>query len=303
MTPREQVLLKCKEVIAKAKALYGVDLGVVQIGFNLKGRVAGWAKWQRMMGVTKYTCRFNYDMISRGDAAALRDMMEDTVPHEFAHIVCYMKPELGDNHNSGWQRVCIALGGTGKRTHDQDVVFGRGVTYEYTSNRGCKIRLNEKRHQLVQAGVPLQYKKGLGVVNKACAYSIVGVGGRTLEQPIVKQATAVNAPASIEEFVRERMNMVQNIRITDLTGDKPKHSTLVLKPVQTVAPVVAPRPMTGESKAAVSRRIMLSGYRGGQSYEQIIQAMIAANGYDRQLARATFKANASKVGIPDNFYA
>jgi hypothetical protein len=67
-----------------------------------------------------------------------------------------------------------------------------------------------------------------------------------------------------------------------------------------VAPVVQPvqRVTTGESKAAVSRRIMLSGHQAGQSYEQIIQAMMFANGYDRQLARATYKANAAKVGVP-----
>ena len=78
------------------------------------------------------------------------------------------------------------------------------------------------------------------------------------------------------------------------------------RPVTPAAPLVnrvQPTQMTGESKAAISRRIMLSGFKGGKSYEEIIAAMQAANGYDRQLARGTFKANAHKVGIPESFYA
>ena len=269
-TPQQQVIDKCKQVYEIALRLYGVNLNVVRIQFNLKGRVAGWAQQKR--GI--YTCRFNYDMISRGDAVALRDMIEDTVPHELAHIVCFMKRELGRNHDGGWQRVCRALGGTGKRTHDTEVVYGKGATYEYTTDRGHKVRMSDRHHAKVQAGMPLRYRKGKGTVTQACAYSIVGVQGRTLDAPVVRRA--VNHPAEIEAAVR----IVQP------------------PPVQAVVPVVAARATPGESKAATSRRIMLSGHRGGQSYEQIISAMMLANGYDRQLARATYKANATKVGVP-----
>ena len=151
------------------------------------------------------------------------------------------------------------------------------------------MRLNERRHKLVQCGVPLTYRKGAGTVRAGCAYSIVGMNGRTLEQPIHKQA--INHPAVIEEAMR-----TQRIVITPATPDvHVRPMTLV---VPTVAPVVAARPVAGESKAAVSRRIMLSGTNAGHSYEQIISAMMLANGYDRQLARATYKANAAKLGIP-----
>lgn len=285
MTPQAKVQEKCKQVIEAAKRLYNVDLSVVRVGFNLKGRVAGWAQWKRQLGVTSYTVRFNHDMISRGDEEVLRDMVEDTVPHEFAHIVCYMRPELGKNHDDGWRRVCIALGGTGKRTHDLEVVYGKGTTYEYTTDRGHKVRMSDKHHRRVQAGFPLRYRKGMGTVTAACAYSIVGVQGRTLAKPIERQPA--NHPAVIEAAVRAI-------------------PPAVVRPAAPVNPVVAPRilpPAPGESKAATSRRIMLAGYRAGHSYETIINAMIAANGYDRQLARGTFKANAPKVGIPLSFYS
>jgi hypothetical protein len=54
----------------------------------------------------------------------------------------------------------------------------------------------------------------------------------------------------------------------------------------------------GASKASISRSIMLSGHTRNMPYEDVITAMMAACGYDRQLARATYKANCSKVGIP-----
>ena len=79
------------------------------------------------MGSRSYMVRFNADMARQNPD----DMVEDTIPHEYSHIVCFMNPSLGSNHDSGWARVCRALGGTGGRTHDNEVVYGNGRTYEY----------------------------------------------------------------------------------------------------------------------------------------------------------------------------
>lgn len=315
MTPIEQVRAKIAQVIETAKVRFGVDLSTVPVSFN-KGRAAGWASWQmdRRTGITHYKVKFNVDMIMRGDPEVLRNMVEDTVPHEYAHILCFMRPELGKNHNEGWRSVCIALGGTGKRTHDNEVVVGRGTTYEYTTTTGEKVRISERKHAQVQRGVPITYiKKSLGSVNQYCAYSIVGMNGRTLPQPIVKKA--VNDPQAIEhaqrmqdpvEFIKHLIERPVTVTVTDLTRkhakvQKVRLPGLILPPA---GPANAPAtlPQAGESKAAVSRRIMLSGFQGGKGYETIIQEMIAANGYARQLARATFAANAPKVGIPESFY-
>ena len=300
MTPMEQVRAKCQEVVALAQRLYNVDLSVVRISFDLKGRAAGRAEWRgnRLSRERTYAVRFNHDMIVRGDAEALRDMVEDTVPHEFAHIVCFMNPALGDNHNPGWARVCRMLGGSGSRTHDTEVVYGKGNTYEYTTDRGHKVRLSDQRHRAVQSGGILRYRKGLGTITNHCAYSIVGVGGRSLAQPIVKKAvatipTAPNTPAAIESAMRE-------VRAVPPVAPAVRPNPFLIPAAQPVAAPVQ-RATPGESKAATSRRIMLSGYRAGNTYEQIINAMIAANGYDRQLARATFKANQSKCGIPSTW--
>lgn len=276
-TPQAQVLTKCKAVFEKAKELYGVDLSKVAIRFDLKGRVGGMACARGSVFARVFHMRFNYDMLLR----ETDEMINVVVPHEIAHIVCFMKPELGRNHDYGWARVCRALGGTGDRTHDMDVVYGKGTTYEYTTDRGHKVRLNDKRHQHVQSGRTLSYRKGLGTVSQQCAYSIVGAGGRSFAAPIVKQVAVTKE--------------VDPATIIGVPYPAP-----VVVPVQRPAPFVSTvgSSIVGTSKAAISRNIMLTGHRAGHSYEQIIAAMMAANGYTRQLARATYLANAPKVGVP-----
>lgn len=277
-TPQQQMLAKCKEVFATATTLYGVDMSKCGIRFDLKGRAGGMACRR---GGQVYM-RFNYDMIAR----ETEEMVNVVVPHEIAHIVCFLKPTLGRNHDAGWARVCRTLGGTGDRTHDMEVVYGKGTTYEYTTDRGHKVRLNDRRHQHVQSGRTLTYRKGMGTVTQQCAYSIVGARGQSFAAPIVKQGAPTKevAPATIIPTPAVQAPVFRQ----PYTGPNP---------FAIPAPRVA-APVAGESKAAISRRIMLSGHRAGHSYETIIAAMIAANGYSRQLARATYLANAAKVGVP-----
>jgi len=299
-TPQEQVLAKCKEVFARAMELYGTDLSKVAVRFDLKGRCGGMASARG--NPRSYHMRFNYDMLMRETG----EIVNVVVPHEIAHIVCYMNPKLGHHHDSGWARVCRTLGGTGDRTHDMDVVYGKGITYEYTTDRGHKVRLNDRRHEIVQRGQTLTYRKGMGTVTSACAYSVVGVRGQTLATPVVKQGAptkevpvATLMPVVITELVPAIADPARDWygipapRVAGTIG----HTV----PVGGLGPMTTPHvaaAVAGESKAATSRRIMLSGYRAGHSYETIITAMIAANGYSRQLARATYLANAPKIGIP-----
>lgn len=273
-SPQQQIIDKCKAVFAAATRLYGVDLTHVGIRFDLKGRAAGMACRRG----TSYYMRFNRDMLTR---EAFDHVLNDTVPHEIAHIVCFMSPRYGSNHDSGWANVCRALGGCGDRTHSEEVVYGKGRTYEYTTDRGHKVRMGDKHHAVVQAGRSLKYNKGKGTVTKACAYSIVGVQGRTLAEPVVKVPTKV-------------------VPVQTLVPTQPAPGAWYPGKV-TVSPVArtpAPAIQTGLSKAAMARAVMLSGHTAGRTYEQIIAAIMAATGHDRQLARATYKANYLKVGCP-----
>ena len=258
MSQHQLVLEKCKRVLETASTLYNLDLSKVGIRFDLRGRAAGMACRRG----TTYYIRFNHDMLGR---EAFDHLINDTVPHEIAHIVCFMNPCLGSNHNYGWEQVCRSLGGTGNRCHREEIVFARGKTFEYTTTHGNKIRISEQRHRRIQQGQVLWYRNNLGSINKECAYSIVGMQGRTLAEPVVKTKPATVVP--------------------------PEPTPTPVTRVPVVAPIV------GESKAAISRRIMLAGHTRGTPYDEIIHAMMCACGYSKQLAKATFKANAAKVGI------
>jgi predicted SprT family Zn-dependent metalloprotease len=306
MSQMQQIKDRCVGIYATALTLYGLDLTNVRISFDLRGRSAGKAGGRGYrMPASSYYMKFNRDMLSR---EAFDHVLNDTVPHEIAHIVCFMKPELGKNHDGGWARVCRALGGTGDRTHKEEVVYGNGLTYEYTTTNGNKVRLSERKHRSVQMGCTLRYRRGLGTVNKDCAHAVVGHQGRTLAEPVRKveakptAAVPANSPQVMEPWTRERIEAFKRAAATDPTIGRVLGAFTLRTPAPaTPAPAPVLRVNNGESKAAVSRRLMLSGYQGGQTYDAIINAMIAANGYDRQLARATFKANAAKVGIPSTW--
>jgi SprT protein len=311
VTPQQQQIVdNCKAVFTKAKELYPhLNFDAVGIRFDLRGRCAGMA--HRRGG--HYFMRFNADMLTR---EAFDHVLQDTVPHEIAHIVCFMDPRLGRNHDYGWASVCRRLGGTGARTHNEEVVYGKGLTYEYTTTRGHQVRVSQQIHSRIQQrGATYTYKGAKGKIDKNCAHQVVGANGRTLAAPVrkVEAKTPVGTsvpPHILERFqtavvppvVNEALRLENQKRIEEWkarTAVPPVQPVVrpVAKPVQTPVAAFA----SGNSKASISRAIMLSGYRGGQTYEQIITAMIAANGYDRQLARATFKANAPKVGIPSTW--
>jgi predicted SprT family Zn-dependent metalloprotease len=283
-TPQQQIIDKCKEVYETATLLYGVDMSRVTIHFDLKGHNAGMACRRG----AQYYMRFNRDMLTRD---AFDHVLNNTVPHEIAHIVCFMKPQYGRNHDSGWERVCRALGGTGARAHTEEVVYGKGTTYEYVTSTGKTVRVGDRHHKVIQAGRSLTWKRGLGTVTNACQYSIVGVQGRTLANP---RTIVPTVPAATPAYVPAYPFGVIG---TQLQPKVPHTVEVPKRTPRTVAPT-APHFREGASKAAISRSIMLAGHTRGQTYEQIISAMMLANGYDRQLARATYKANFEKVGVP-----
>lgn len=170
--------------LAKAQELYGVDMSDVVVRFDLKGVAAGMAGYQGRFGKMNYYLRFNTVMIA---GEGFDHVLNDTVPHEIAHMVCFKNPKLGSGHNGGWARVCRELGGTGKRCHDEEVVYAKGRTYEYTCTKGTKQRFSEARHKKIQRGVTYSLRRG-GQIHKGCEYEVVGISGRPVNVP--KQVAA-----------------------------------------------------------------------------------------------------------------
>jgi predicted SprT family Zn-dependent metalloprotease len=194
----DAVRVKTQQILDQANKLYGVQI-MPTVSFNLKGRVAGWAgcKRCRVTGTARdFTLRFNRELIS---SKHFDDILNETVAHEIAHLVCFSRPDLGRNHDAGWRRVCLALGGNGKTRHDYDVVV-RG-RWNYITNLGHQVSVTPRHHRMVQDGVTLRFKRNKGQIDKhsPCAPSgqpIPNVANKVAEPPIPKPlARQVNKEA------------------------------------------------------------------------------------------------------------
>lgn len=179
----EQVIARCQEVIATANQMFGMNMNPT-IRIDIRGRTAGKAirdaVVNRITGertIRELTIRFNRDMVL-GDG--FDHIMNNTIPHEIAHLVCMVDPRRGKNHDRGWQRVCEVLGGNGKRCHNEKVKFAYGALV-YVATCGTKVEVSKIRHTKIQRGMTYKLKTG-GRLNRMCAWAPAG------QEPVKKAA-------------------------------------------------------------------------------------------------------------------
>jgi SprT protein len=108
MTTEETILKKSRVVASEALRLFGVDLSNLEVCFNLRGIAAG------QIHTAANLLRYNLPMAER----QLDAFLKTTIPHEIAHAVCQkLYGRRVRPHGPEWQRICVALGGDGKRCH------------------------------------------------------------------------------------------------------------------------------------------------------------------------------------------
>lgn len=142
-----------KAKLREAFDIYGITVPVdsVRVRCDIRGQIAGWASQKPKIGGMVYGLRFNHEAILKHN----EEMTKDTIPHEVAHIVCYIKPRLGRNHDEGWKAVCRRLGGDDSRTHDMvltpaKIVPSRRQKYNLPDGRVCEV--GPKHHRMIQGG-------------------------------------------------------------------------------------------------------------------------------------------------------
>jgi SprT protein len=144
----DQYTTEIERVIEKASVMFNIPaLKATKIRYNIKGQCAGQAIREHS---GKTILRFNIEAIEKDWAG----MYNDTIPHEVAHLVCYLRPDLGKNHNKGWKRVCEALGGKSDRCHTIDLTPARKVQrvrYIYQVEDGSKIKVTKTVHNRIDA--------------------------------------------------------------------------------------------------------------------------------------------------------
>ena len=247
---------KVAKIVERANALFNISLPTIQVRFDLRGQAAGQASHR----FGQYAMRFNRDMLTN---AGWDHLINNTVPHEIAHIVCYFKPTLGRRHDAGWKRVCRMLGGNGQRCFSQDdapVVYAKGRTFTYTATTGTVHNVSEKLHKNIQMGRTYTLKKCRGKLNKECSFEIYNPAKVALAKPAAKPAAPVVAPPAAPRM-----------------------------PVS-FAPAVG-----GSSKADQVRSRIYNAKRNNERAEVVIEWAMAMLGMKRALATAYVTNNWGKV--------
>lgn len=135
-----------RDCLTKAFKMYGIELSIncVDISYDVTGYVAGKAT---RLSLIQYKLRFNLEAIDKH----WDEMVNNTVPHEVAHIVAWLCPLLrAKGHDAKWSRICRSLGGTGSRTHSYDISSAR-KEYLYIVNN-VEYKLTSIRHKRVMTG-------------------------------------------------------------------------------------------------------------------------------------------------------
>ena len=179
------VQAKIQTLILQWQAQTGQTLPDIQVRFDLRGRVAGWAGSRG----GRYFMRFNTDMMQN---AAWDHLIGDTVPHELAHIICFVQG-TDRGHGSAWVRTCRALGGNGQRCHSEAVSYARGETYVYTTSTGRTIHLSSIKHKKIQQGASYTGRRGLGRIDRSCSYSLLGQQVSPVTAPVTAPGVATPA--------------------------------------------------------------------------------------------------------------
>lgn len=250
----EQIKAKVQECIKLAEAKFGITMPHVEVRFDLKGRAAGMAGMINRFSGQQFYLRFNVQHMQLG-GKTWEHLLNDTVPHEVAHTVCQAFPKFGRNHDQGWKRVCIALGGNGStRYGEQDApeAVAQQRPWVYITTTGHEVRVTNVIHKKIQhqhAGYIM--KGGKGKINRECQYSyMTAPAQRAAAKPVVVQQPAP-----------------------------------VAAPVQrTALPAVAP---ATASKAEQVRAML----RRGNTAEQVVEWAVSVLGMKAALARTYVKNN------------
>ena len=142
--PELLVANKLAELKGKAEGLFGVSI-VPVISFDLRGQAAGQANYR------ENKIRFNRQLLEKYTT----EFVDQTVPHEFAHLVAYQK--FGRRirpHGAEWKKVMEAFGVDPARTHNFDVSPTRRLKrFHYRCHcPGSDYQLSSIRHNRILRG-------------------------------------------------------------------------------------------------------------------------------------------------------
>lgn len=128
-----------------AAMYYGEAINLDHVRFDLKGKAAG----QAIKNGDWYEIRVNPEIAAQN----WEEYLNQTIPHEVAHIVQYQIYPYCGGHGRAWKGIMRVFGKDPKRCHDYDltnVTVRRQRRIRYECEPGCEHMLTMTRHNKIQ---------------------------------------------------------------------------------------------------------------------------------------------------------
>ena len=262
---------KVAQCIALAEQKFNIKMPAVQVCFDLTGRAAGMAGFKS----GAYYLRFNVTHMSLG-GKTWDHILNDTVPHEVAHTVCQSNPKFGRQHDAGWKRVCLALGGNGNRCYKQEdapEAVEKAKPYAYTTSTGHVVAVSPVIHRKIQTRGAAYTYRGKGRISKDSKVTMTNAS-------MLAAPTKPVAPTVAPVVTKQVPPIVAAARNSFTIGVDVPHA-----------------PKAGGSNADRIRAYIFHAKAAGGSegFEKAVQYGIVALGMKAALARTYVKNNWNKV--------
>lgn len=166
-TRQNQIVQKVHELADKAAKLYNITMPEINVNFYLLGSKVARAS---VTHDDRFLIDFNIDLLESD--LDFESTITEAVPHEVAHIVCMANPSFGKDHDAGWKKVCVELGGSGSL---ELVTHKTSVYYEYISTEGIVVHTCRAIYKRVETGENFKVHDllGGGLVTKDCKASVL----------------------------------------------------------------------------------------------------------------------------------
>jgi len=132
----------------KARIAFG-ELPHFDLVYFAKGKTAGfWRAYRESYG-RRHALEFNVEAIENH----FEDMVQNTIPHEIAHMIDFHLHGRSSGHGRRWQAIMLKLGVQPKRCHTMQLSSARRTKqFRYVAQCGTEIWLSTQRHNKVQRG-------------------------------------------------------------------------------------------------------------------------------------------------------
>lgn len=159
---KQQAMRSLRDWVIKARALFGADLPMPTIAFDLTGRTAGYADYVR------YHIRLNVTLLQENPEY----FFTRNIPHELAHLITrrlHPAPKRIKPHGPEWLAVMQRLGLEPRRTHSLDTTNARAITQSQDGRFSCACGPNS-----LGATKRNRWLKGTTYICNTCKEPLVG---------------------------------------------------------------------------------------------------------------------------------